>query len=363
MATETRSIGSGGGRDYSTIAAWDADLDNATEYPSNPDIVGELYNDASFPNDYFDIINCTTSNPTSITLRPATGEGHDGTEGTGARIVMTADYTANIGIYSDPGTVIDGLEIDGGGFHASSGDRIGFECNATTVGSIVKNCMVHDGGDPAETTSLAGFIAFDSASMRATWQNCLAYELVKNAGGSRVGIGFNANHTGVAPVDAYFCTVHNIVTAISTDNTHGFRFGNNAAKEIKNCISIGVSNADFTVGASCDESHNMSSDATAAGTGSLTTKTAANTFVATGASPDYHLKAGNEAEDAGTPITGITTDVDGDTRDVTTPDMGWDEFVAAGGGGFTKVINGVSTYTSINGVAASGIASVNGVAA
>jgi hypothetical protein len=36
---------------------------------------------------------------------------------------------------------------------------------------------------------------------------------------------------------------------------------------------------------------------------------------------------------------------------------------AGGGGGFSKVVNGVSTYTSINGVAASGIASVNGVAA
>ena len=82
------------------------------------------------------------------------------------------------------------------------------------------------------------------------------------------------------------------------------------------------------------ESHNLSSDATAAGTGSLTSKTSANQFVSTvGGSEDLHLKAGADAIDAGTDLgttpSGVEIDIDGRDRDAEgdTWDIGADEFV------------------------------------
>ena len=50
MATVTKSIGTSS-RDYSTIAAWEADLDSSSIYSSGDDAVGELYNDSVFVED------------------------------------------------------------------------------------------------------------------------------------------------------------------------------------------------------------------------------------------------------------------------------------------------------------------------
>ena len=49
MATVTKTIGTGS-RDYSTITAWEADLDTGSIYSSGDDAVGEVYNDSSFTN-------------------------------------------------------------------------------------------------------------------------------------------------------------------------------------------------------------------------------------------------------------------------------------------------------------------------
>ncbi len=46
---------------------------------------------------------------------------------------------------------------------------------------------------------------------------------------------------------------------------------------------------------------------------------------------DLHLQSGSECIGAGTPIPGITTDIDYDLRDLIGPDMGADEYVEAGG--------------------------------
>jgi len=47
MATVTKSIGVTS-RDYSTITAWEADLDNVAYYSSSDDAVGEMYDDSDF---------------------------------------------------------------------------------------------------------------------------------------------------------------------------------------------------------------------------------------------------------------------------------------------------------------------------
>ena len=47
MATVTKSIGTSS-RDYSTIALWEADLDESSIYSSGDTAVGECYNDTTF---------------------------------------------------------------------------------------------------------------------------------------------------------------------------------------------------------------------------------------------------------------------------------------------------------------------------
>jgi hypothetical protein len=93
------------------------------------------------------------------------------------------------------------------------------------------------------------------------------------------------------------------------------------------------------------QSYNMSSDATASGTGSLTSKTASDQFVST--TNDFHLKVGADAIDAGTDLgSPYNVDIDGNTR--TAPwDIGADEYVAAG--------NAVSPSWRIQGMKLQGV--------
>ncbi len=88
MATVTKSIGTSS-RDYSTITLWEADLDDTLIYSSGDDAVGECYNDSAF-DETVEINGGLTVGLNTFTLTAATGEQHDGTEGTGVRIVNGA---------------------------------------------------------------------------------------------------------------------------------------------------------------------------------------------------------------------------------------------------------------------------------
>jgi hypothetical protein len=139
-------------------------------------------------------------------------------------------------------------------------------------------------------------------------------------------------------------TVHNIINDNGSGPTTNFELNssNNVNVALQNNIatdpvgtSSGAKNC-YEIPGNVVEDHNLSSDGTAAGTGSLTTRTAANQFVSiTGGSEDLHLKSGADAIDTavdlGTSPTEINIDID--LRDVDaqgdTWDMGADEFVAA----------------------------------
>jgi hypothetical protein len=92
---------------------------------------------------------------------------------------------------------------------------------------------------------------------------------------------------------------------------------------------------DFHTGsASPAGSNNTSSDtsATVDYTGSQVSKAPTDQFTnITFGTEDFTLKAGSDLLAFATPIGGITTDIIGTTRDVTTPDAGAYELVAAGG--------------------------------
>jgi hypothetical protein len=86
-----------------------------------------------------------------------------------------------------------------------------------------------------------------------------------------------------------------------------------------------------------EQSHNISSDDTAEGTGSMTGKSASSIFTSTTfGSEDLHLKEGSDAIGAGAdldedPYLAITDDIDGGARDSSSPDIGADEFGVVSG--------------------------------
>lgn len=100
---------------------------------------------------------------------------------------------------------------------------------------------------------------------------------------------------------------------------------------VRNCLGYDSPTGDFySDGVALTGSNNASKDATAPGSGSVTS--IADPFV-NYASGDYHLAAATSPVNAGTSLSGdFSTDFDGVTRSGTW-DIGADEYVAAGGGG------------------------------
>lgn len=91
MAVVTKTIGATG-RDHSTIAAWEALLDDDPTYDSGDNAVGECYADADFT-ETVSISSGGTIGLADITLQAASGEGHTGTPNTGVRILQAGNHT------------------------------------------------------------------------------------------------------------------------------------------------------------------------------------------------------------------------------------------------------------------------------
>ena len=77
MATIVKSIGATG-RDYTTVDAWEADLDDTSIYSSGDIAQGEMYADSTFESSAtIDIFNGGTVGLDNRTLTAAAGERHD----------------------------------------------------------------------------------------------------------------------------------------------------------------------------------------------------------------------------------------------------------------------------------------------
>lgn len=310
MAIVTLEIGTLS-RDYSTVTAWEADWDNGALYASGDTARGLMYADSVFSSEYVEFNGGATVGLASKQLLAADGERHDGTAGTGVQMASTT-----LRVDTAP-MIIDGIEINGSS--SSFQGMIAARGNSTN-GLIVTRCLVHGGG----ASNVSGMILRDARRLDVL--NTIVY------GGSSKGVSLGGGfgrYARASNVTVYDCTI-----GIASNDATGVI--------VSNVISTGNSVADYAVAApvNADYQYNLSSDATASGTGSLTSKTAANQFVSiVGGSEDLHLKTGADAIDAGTDLgttpTGVNIDIDGRDRDLQgdTWDMGADEYVAAGGGG------------------------------
>lgn len=335
MAEVITSVGTSA-RDYSTWTLWEADDGGGT---GSDDVIGEGYDDSAF----VESVEVNTTTPISLTMRPATGEGHDGTAGTGVRIVSPGSYaTYVVQLASSKPTTLSGIEIDGD-------DSAIYGVQVTASGHTVKRCIVHavhynDG----QTAGIA------ISNVNANVLNTIIYDVVSSATGSAPCCGIlNAGGTGRT---YYF--LNNTIYGVTNGAGSGPAYGMNdldsvAGYHVKNNIVMGTGGAtsgailDFDVqGTSVDDATNMSSDDTAddgGGSGNLINQTAADQFVSiTGGMEDLHLKSGSDAIGAGTDLgtspTGVEIDIDGRDRDAQgdTWDMGAHQFVGGGGGDLTN---------------------------
>lgn len=227
--------------------------------------------------------------------------------------------------------VFDKLQFDGSAT-ANQGILFGTSKNDGTV----KNCVFYD---------LARYGSFQSTgATNVTYFNNLFYEL------GRSPIGVSTTSTGMGEV--YNCTAYNFN---STNQVNGSFVEQDANGQFKvvNCIAVAHSSStrnDFeqTYTLATGSDYNASSDTSAPGANSIHSITASTEFVSvTGGSENFHLASGSTvladgvgpSSDAAVP----TLDIDGDTRSGTTTDIGFDLYVAVGGGGG----NGYSVINSI----------------
>ncbi len=345
MATVIEDIGTIG-RDHSTIALWEANLDDDPTYDAGDDAVGECYADSDFTesNSLVVINGGGTIGLASIRLSVASAERHDGTSGVGAVIKRGSDGgqgILDIGVGID--TIVEWLEIDCNDkavrwiINSASAERLGITYTFRRL--IIDRSQVWTDDGKAAGFRLDAFGDGTTAVIHNIHNNIIydfshwstnenSYFIMEAQRYSTSFLQDNNIHNN---------TIHNATAANGTEIARGYvATDDEAGGEIKNAICTDMQDDDYATFTNVTISHSLSSDTTAAGTGSLTEKTATNQFVSTtGGSEDLHLKSGADAIDAGTDLgttpSGVEIDIDDRDRDAQgdTWDMGADEFVAA----------------------------------
>lgn len=253
-ATVVKSIGSAVGRDYATIAAWEAALPDLTV--SDTIQIGELYNDNGVGNpataDANPLINVTGTTATNyVVLRAATGHSYKPNTHGGA-------WIRNAGVVirlTSPFTRLQGI-----GFASTV-------ANATTVDVvriIGSNCWIH--GCMAEMTSGSSTtnVGFNDLSSGGTiFTSCIA----RGTQGAGLSVGFSATAAGDLLLN---CTSRTIRRTAGSNGTGFLVGGQFTAAAIHNAIGADCGLVDFNVSGLSTISHCISSDATATGTGSKT---------------------------------------------------------------------------------------------
>jgi len=312
----TRSIGTAA-RNYSTIAAWET-AEQGNLVTLNEIHRGEMYNDSVFNLTATVLIDGATTDITRyMHLSVAAGERHNGTAGTG--VIVDHGGTSAFGIgANDDYTIIEWIENRN---HIGPNGSCVY-CVTSASGVLLRYLLMHDFNSVNSTNGIKG-----TAASYFTTRNSIIYS------GNRA---FRSNAT---------CTP--ICTALIENVTV---FGMQAAGiqedlgsyTVRNTISTNNAGSDFGI-TTGSQNNNISEDLTAAGSGSLTGRTAtancspgAGNWVIfnniTAGSENFHLQncVENDALNAGATLTGFSDDIDGNTRPQGTAwDIGADEFFVA----------------------------------
>ena len=335
-------------RDYSTMQAWEDDLDDTDIYSADDTAEGRCYKDSDFGATVL-VNGGATVGLLKIILTAAVSDRHDGTAGTGVKVAGTG---VNGGIITlNPGDrIMDCSFLEICNDSGNNFSKVGIDHKI--VEGVVRNSIIHNlNSNNANARGIENTSGSGADKLPIVFNNII-YKITGNT-----TQGIRANTSAVNKDSIYNNTV------FSVDGT-GIE-GRSTNTAIKNNIAVSCG-TDF-VPNSAPSSHNLSSDTTAPGDDSLTEKTAANQFVSIASgSEDLHLKTGADAIGAGTNLSAtFTDDIDGDTRP-SSPSawcIGADEFVAAVVSSGIKKISGVAwgSIKKVSGVSWDSIKKVAGV--
>jgi hypothetical protein len=288
-------------RAYTTLAAWETARDGNLVLEDRREI-GMIYNDAPFTAGA-SIAGSTTDCHCYMHLTVAEGQRHDGTAAVGA--VLDGVNTDQGIRVSDDYTIVEWLSFRRNrGVDGAAGVVVHL---ATKV--LLSKLLIYDFYDAVNLVS--GIRGQDAAGY--TVRNTIIYD------GGRAGI--RNNHAAAVGV-VENCTIFKMDPAGSGAGV----LASAGTMTVTNTISMGNSpTRDFS--GPMTQSYNLSSDATAAGTGSLTGLLASSQFVSVApGTENLHLKAGANALNAGANLSGIFwDDIDGQSRLNFSWDMGADE--------------------------------------
>ena len=251
MAAVTSSIGTTS-RDYSTIQAWENDI--GVGLNTVDDHTGECYDDTTFDEAY--VLNV---NAGAVILSVASAERGDGTEGTGARIVATADRGCQMSV---PGGKVDARDTYYIEFleHDGSTNNISIDFSGSSFQDVgaLQSLLIHD------ASAASGDIFAVSASGRDTFiTNVVVYNWTR-ASANMFGIRSDSDRAQGGVLN---CIVTGLTNA--SGNTTGIEIqSNDTDGKIYNNISsnntASGTASDFTfLGTSVDADYNLSEDATA----------------------------------------------------------------------------------------------------
>jgi hypothetical protein len=327
MADVTRTIGTAG-RNYSTMTAWEADLDNGAVYSATDNAIGDCYNDSTFT-DTLTLNGGGTIGLNSILLKPATGQGHTGVANTGVKVSSSGASTYTIRTDSALTTTLQSLELTRTTVTGFTGGVRNGVSSHTHQRLLIYNI-----------TSSSGETLFINSTSGGTLLNNICFNCTTTATGSTASYGINCSSTSGTIADK---VINNTFYNVTNDNGSGVAHiirhaGSSPNRVFQNNIAVTVGGTtsgtklcyNITAGT---RTNNLSSDATATGTNSLINKSATNQFLSiVGGSENLHLKAGADAIGAGidlvTTPTGVQFDINGYDRDVGGDvwDMGADQF-------------------------------------
>jgi len=283
--------------------------------------VAELYNDAEFTSASQITISGITTTPTfNLVIRAATGEGFNDTEqalrynqANGVAVRKTSSYGAIISNAVNY-TLIEDIQFS----TTSTNNTIGFISSAI---DYINDCIIDSSSNVRVVSSSTG---------SSTFLNSI---IIANENSSTGTEGLLSSYVATSLFNCTLISLFPGSTAFGVEKQGGA--ANSSVVKNTAIFGFGTAIETGTWGAGTD--YNGTDDATLpAGSNNQTSLTLANQFenVASAATLDLRLKAGNSLDSNGTPDSVNTNDLDifGNARSLTAPSIGAYETVSGGGG-------------------------------
>lgn len=327
--TVTNSIGSGGGRDYSTIALWEDATDNTSLVAADEIRVGECYNDSEFTGG-FTIAGATTDATRFRKLTAAAGQSfcdhanvltnpltYDQSKGVG--IKNTVDATTAFCLLSEANSTVERLQMLGANAAFSNG------VFSITTSSVARNCII-------KSTAVRGQGNNQAAAFSILFALGKLINSAVIADSGATGWGVKCAYVS-AGSGLYNCSIVGTSDGSFTSSIAIETNSSNAV--IKNCAVFGpwptLTNGTFAAASD----YNATNAGSVVGSHSLSSLTYASQFqTVTTSGQDFRAVGAGSLDGAGTPDTTHTAGLDivGQTRDASAPTIGAWEVVAAAGG-------------------------------